>query len=57
MNDIQDRIKRMWKYLNENGIHTEEELNKALEKMPKLNIGIFVSPLKWGGQDSSQYGS
>ncbi|QIB26064.1 hypothetical protein [Caloranaerobacter azorensis] len=48
MNDIQDRIKRMWKYLNENGIYTEEDLDKALEKMPKLNIGIFVSPLKGG---------
>jgi hypothetical protein len=54
MNDIQERIDRMWKYLRENGIHSEEELDKALEKMPKLNIGIFVSPLKGGEECATE---
>ncbi|ACD53026.1 hypothetical protein [Clostridium botulinum] len=46
MDDIKLRVKRMWEYLNENGIYTEKELDEAIKNMKPLNIGIFVSPIK-----------
>lgn len=45
MDDLKERVKRMWEYLNENGIYTEEQLDKAIEELPPLDIGIFVSPV------------
>lgn len=44
--DIKERVKRMWEYLNENGIYTEEELDRAIADMEPLDISIFVSPIK-----------
>lgn len=47
--DNQEKIKRMWKYLNDEGIFTMEELQKRVKEMPKINIGIFVSPIRKEG--------
>lgn len=44
--DIKERVRRMWQYLNENGIYTEEELDEAIANMQPINIGIFVSPIE-----------
>lgn len=45
-----DKITRISKYLkDEFNISNETELKKELAKMPKLNIGIFVSPVKVEG--------
>lgn len=44
MYSTEERVKIMWKYLNENGIYTEEQLDEALERT-KLDIGIFVTPI------------
>lgn len=44
MYTTEERVKIMWKYLNENGIYTEEQLDEALERT-KLDIGIFVTPI------------
>lgn len=41
----QERIDRVWKYLNEEGIYTEEELHERIRTMKKINISPFVSPL------------
>lgn len=49
MDDIKLRVKRMWEYLNENGIYTEEELDEAIKKMKPLNISIFVAPVSLKG--------
>ena len=43
MENLQEKLNRAWEYLKAHGIHTEEDLDKALNNM-KLDIGIFVSP-------------
>ncbi|WFD11982.1 hypothetical protein [Tepidibacter hydrothermalis] len=55
MDDLQERVKKMWAYLKENGIHSEEDLNVAIKNMPKLDVGIFVSPIKGGDKGVSDY--
>ncbi len=39
------KIDRLWKYLNEEGIYTVEELEERIKTMPKINIAPFVTPL------------
>lgn len=44
MENLELKVQKAWEYLKAHGIHTEEELDKALKEMT-LDIGIFVSPL------------
>ena len=39
-------INKVWQALAKYGIHTEAELDEAIKKMPALNIGCMVSPVK-----------
>lgn len=41
----QEKIDRLWKYLNEEGIYTVEELEERIKTMPKINIAPFITPL------------
>lgn len=41
----QEKIDRLWKYLNEEGIYTMEQLEERIRTMPKINIAPFVTPL------------
>lgn len=47
--DKHTKIERIWKYLNEEGIFTVDELNERIQAMPKINIAPFVSPIKEEG--------
>lgn len=43
---ISDKVKNAEKYLVEEfGIKTYEQFEKAMEKTPDINIGLFVSPI------------
>lgn len=44
--ETEDREKRIWKELAKDGIHNEEELDKAIKNMKLLNIGGFVNKLE-----------
>lgn len=44
--DKQEKIDRMWEYLNEEGIFTMDELLKRIRTMPKINIAMFVNPIE-----------
>lgn len=42
----QEKVERIKKYLAEEfEIHTYEQFLKALEDIPEIDIGIFVSPI------------
>lgn len=44
-----DRTAALWEILNEKyGIYTMEQLDEALEKLPKLDISIFTKKPKKG---------
>lgn len=49
MNSNKALEERMWKYLNDEGIFTMGELQKRVKEMPKINIGIFVNPVRKEG--------
>lgn len=51
MDNLKEKIERAWEYLKSHGIHTEAELDKALQQI-QLDIGIFVSPIK-GKEDKT----
>lgn len=42
---LKKQVAEQWKILNEYGIYTKEDLDKAI-KETELDIGIFVTPLK-----------
>lgn len=44
--ELVERLKEI--LAREYGINNEEELLKAIEDMPKVDLGIFVSPLAGG---------
>lgn len=39
-------IQSIWKALAQYGIHTEKELDEAIQSMKPLNIGCMVSPIE-----------
>lgn len=42
----EETVKKIEKYLAEEfGIQTHEQLEKAIENMPDVDIGLFVSPI------------
>lgn len=44
--NISDKVKKVEKYLAEEfGIKTYEQLEKAVKKVPDIDIGLFVSPI------------
>jgi hypothetical protein len=45
LENLKKKVAEQWKFLNEYGIYTEKDLDKAI-KETELDIGIFVTPLK-----------
>lgn len=49
--DLRERVEEVLK--KKYGIKNEEELKKAIEEMPEIDFGIFVTPLKERGDIKS----
>lgn len=44
---VDEKIATMKVYLERNfGIKSEEDLKKATNNMPKLNMGVFIAPIQ-----------
>lgn len=42
--ELQEKVKKTKEYLkNQYGINNNDELGKAIQKTPKINIGVFVN--------------
>jgi hypothetical protein len=49
-------IEAIWKELAKYGIHSERDLDKAIENMTPLNIGCMVSPVKIANLENGREG-
>ncbi len=44
--EIEERKRLAWAYLNKHGIYTMEEFEEAYRKVPKIDMSIFAPPIK-----------
>lgn len=49
----EEQEQKYWEALKKYGIHTEAQLNKAIEELEPLNISCMVSPVKKEEKDDS----